>query len=160
MVLLETAHNEVRRDTTTLIDTDRDPYRSSKWSLIEHRKLGIITWDKERQAQALYYSRNQKLKPKEGKPPKATEGHQLRKELEQLPVLNANVLDHLLEHQELIPDTWRKLVVYFWGTLFYGQDEKDIIVRCLGYQDGKFHDNREWLRNRWLYFAPAALLAK
>jgi len=34
------------------------------------------------------------------------------------PVLPANVLDYLLEHPELIPEEWKKVRVFFWGSVY------------------------------------------
>jgi hypothetical protein len=33
--------------------------------------------------------------------------------------LNANILDYLLENQELIPESWKNIIVFFLGTQYY-----------------------------------------
>jgi len=32
--------------------------------------------------------------------------------------MNANVLDYLLAHPELIPEDWKNKYVFFWGTIY------------------------------------------
>ena len=46
--------------------------------------------------------------------------------------LNANVLDYLLEHPDLIPRRWKKYCVVFWGTTFRDTNN-DLCVGCLGF---------------------------
>ncbi|MBN1585422.1 hypothetical protein JW899_03585 [Candidatus Uhrbacteria bacterium] len=48
----------------------------------------------------------------------AVPGHDLHKVIEGQPVLSAHVLDYLLAHQELIPESWKGKVVFFWGTVY------------------------------------------
>ncbi|MCX6795836.1 MAG: hypothetical protein NT165_03895 [Candidatus Falkowbacteria bacterium] len=45
-------------------------------------------------------------------------------------LLNACVLDYLLTHQNLIPESWRSLEVIFWGTI-YEDGNKNQFVRSL-----------------------------
>ena len=53
-------------------------------------------------------------------------------------ILNANVLDYLLDHKDVIPESWSKnLSIYFWGTIYYvGVD--GFLVRYLEYIDGEW----------------------
>ena len=55
--------------------------------------------------------------------------------------LNANVLDYLLEHPELIPKKWKKYRIVFWGTIYRfnkesGPSEGKEFVRCLYFYKG------------------------
>ena len=61
-------------------------------------------------------------------------GHDLRKELEgQLPY-NANLLDYLLAHPELIPEELKGKATCFWGTIY--RDSLDYLcVRYLYFYD-------------------------
>lgn len=59
------------------------------------------------------------------------------KELEDQPVLNANVLDFLREHPELIPDEWKGKFTFFWGTIYRHRDG-DLYVRCLYWDGGRW----------------------
>jgi hypothetical protein len=69
------------------------------------------------------------------------------KEIACLPVLNSNVLDYLLQHQEIIPDDWKDKYIFFWGTIYRNSNEcsqfenswdfndatykRQLFVRCL-----------------------------
>jgi len=46
------------------------------------------------------------------------------------PVLNANVLDYLLSHQEIIPEDWKKKRIFFFGTI-YGGPNREYFVRAI-----------------------------
>jgi hypothetical protein len=45
--------------------------------------------------------------------------------------INANVLDYLLAHQELIPESWKKYDILFLGTIYISDVSGDELVRCL-----------------------------
>lgn len=81
----------------TFIDGDADPFVPNDLSVVEHKKCGQLKFDPA--TILLYLSEEQK---KEG-----IIGHDLRNELEGKSVMNANVLDYLLVHPELIPEGWK-----------------------------------------------------
>ena len=54
-----------------------------------------------------------------------------------MPILNANALDFLLEHQDLIPMFCRNIELHFWGTI-YRETKGDRFVRYL-------HWNEKWI---------------
>ena len=95
---------------------------------------------------------------------KSIRGENLRVELAKEPVLNANVLDYLLAHPDLIPDSWavddqgRTRYLFFWGTVYHRSDGR-LCVRFL-YRCG---DRWRWgqfrLGNNWSVSSPAAVLA-
>ncbi len=104
-------------------------------------------------------------------------GHSLRTELASKSVLNSNILDFLLEHKELIPESWKNAAnghtqdIIFWGTIYRKLDYKDprgdgnhfrsgdLRVRCLRWEDGQwFGDFRNLVGGIWNY-APAAVLS-
>ena len=60
-------------------------------------------------------------------------GDNLREELSGKKILNANILDYLLAHPELIPEDWKGRIIFFWGTI-YRQPHGSLYVRflCLG----------------------------
>lgn len=74
-------------------------------------------------------------------------------------ILNANVLDFLLEHPELIPDEWKDLKVSFWGTRY--NDNGFIRVPCIVYD--KEGDCFVWedkvVNSYWCCKEPIAMLA-
>lgn len=88
------------------------------------------------------------------------QGHELRRELDngKLVLLNANLLDYLLEHPELIPDAWKGKVVFFWGTI-YRRSGGGLYVRCLGWGGGGWDWDSGWLGGGWGSGSPAAVLA-
>lgn len=102
----------------TLIDCSADPIDQPGLVVIEHRKGGILTIEDIARIE-LYVSQ----KEYNGRTDWHIDGTFIRKEIEelQLPVLNANVLDFLLENQECIPEAWKKqdLGVHFWGTIYH-----------------------------------------
>lgn len=91
-----------------LIDCDANPFIPDGWSIKEHKKCGFFKFDPLKFS--LYLS-----KKKKGN----IEVNDLRKELPGQSVLNANVLDYLLGHLELIPEEWKGKYIFFWGTIYY-----------------------------------------
>ena len=135
--------------TKHLIDTDADPFLPDGWKVEKHQKAGQLEWNPARVK--LYLSKHQKGGKYIG-------GHDLRKELENQPVMNANVLDYLLAHPDLIPESWKGKVVFFWGTIYRGADD-DLYVRFLGWLGSRWDWNYRWLDVGWDDSNPAALLA-
>lgn len=84
---------------------------------------------------------------------------QIRKGFEGKPVLNANVLDYLVHHPNLIPDDWKGKAVFFWGTIYRGA-AKNQCVRYLRWSGGRGWYWNPWWFNEELYGThPAAMLA-
>jgi hypothetical protein len=98
---------------------------------------------------------------------KGIKGNELRRELASKKVLNANVLEYLLAHQELIPDSWKYDAagkyrhIFFWGTI-YRSFSGNLLVRYLGWGD---EWRRIWYSSYhefglgWFSDCPAATLA-
>jgi len=124
------------RNTPHIIDCDANPFLPVGWKGIEsHKKGGMLEWNPTKVK--LYLSPNQQ----DGK---TIKGHNLRKELENEPVLNANVLDYLLAHPELIPEEWKEKYVYFWGTI-YRDSVGRLCVRYLCFIGGRWRWGCDWL---------------
>jgi len=104
-----------------IIDCDADPLVAEGWNVESHKNGGLFKWDASKVR--LHLSKNQKGH-------KYIQGHELRDELAKKPVLNANVLDYLLTHSELIPEEWKGKCVYFWGTI-YRHSDGNLYVRAL-----------------------------
>jgi hypothetical protein len=132
-----------------IIDCDKKPnIPFSGWTVESHKKQGKLAWDPSKIE--LYFSEKQKTG--------VILGNDLRKELEDKPVLNASVLDYLLKHQDLIPEEWKGKYVYFWGTIF--RDALGgLFVGCLYWNGGTWNWNYNWLDNDWNEDGPAASLA-
>ncbi len=133
-----------------IIDLDADPFVPKGWKVEEHKKGGKVKWTSN--LVHLYLSDSQK----DGKHIK---GDELRKELENKHVLNANVLDYLLAHPELIPEGWKDKMIYFWGTV-YRHPDGCLCIRCLfwDYAGLRWTCDKYLDRNFWDN-DPAALLA-
>jgi len=101
---------------------------------------GAVAWSP--QAFSLYLDPMQKRAG-------ALDGIALHKRLSALgTACGARVLDCLLIAQECIPDEWKKLDVYFRGTL-YTDDGGRMCVRYLCYgQNAGWHSLLHWLRPR------------
>ncbi len=131
------------------IDCDSDPFVPKNWKVESHTKGGTLIWDPSKLK--LHFSPNQQNG-------KVIEGHKLRKELENEPVLNANVLDYLLKHPELIPEDWEEKYIFFWGTI-YRDSDGDLCVRCLDWDDGRWYWDCFWLGGDWGASFPAVVRA-
>ena len=129
-----------------LIDCDADPFLPEGWKVESHKKGGNFEWDPTKVR--LHFSENQKNG-------KCIQGHKLREELVNEPVLNANVLDYLLAHPELIPEEWKGKYVYFWGTI-YRSSVGGLCVRALCWDDGRWYWGCRWLGYDWGDIYPAA----
>lgn len=129
-----------------LIDCDDDPFIPDDWSVEEHKKGGMFKFNPEKIS--LYLSEKQKKG--------SIGGHDLRKELADKPAMNANVLDYLLAHPELIPEEWKEKYIFFWGTIYrdsYGY----LYVRCLGWNGSFWNWRYRWLDGDFRSDHPAAL---
>lgn len=103
-----------------LIDCDSTPFVPNGWSVEDHKKRGLFKFGPAKIS--FYLSEKQK---------KGTiSGHDLRKELADKSVMNANVLNYLLAHPELIPEEWKSKYTFFWGTIYRYSDGR-LYVRYL-----------------------------
>lgn len=91
-----------------LIDCDEQSFSHKDWKVVEHINGGLLKFNPIKVT--LYLSENQNNK--------SIVGYDLRKEFENKPILNADVLDYLLAHTELIPNEWVGKEIYFWGTVY------------------------------------------
>lgn len=139
-----------------VIDCDADPLIPfDGWKVEEHKKAGSLKWD------ATKVKFHLSDKQKNGK---TIEGNKLRKELADMPVMNANVLDYLMRNPHLIPEEWKKTekgetrYIFFWGTIYRGSGGY-LSVRCLSFDGGYWRSGSRWLGHVWIGSLPAALLA-
>jgi hypothetical protein len=132
-----------------LINCDTDPFVPCGWKIIEHRKGGYLKWDPKKIS--LHLSENQKNG-------KFIKGNDLRKELENLPVLNANILDYLFINPYFIPEEWKGKYIFFWGTIFRDSGG-GLRVRCLRWSGRRWYWHWSWLDDGWDGGGPAVLLA-
>ena len=91
-------------------------------------------------------------------------GNILRAKLKGKPVLNANLLDHLLKNPHLIPKAWKMdenentRYIFFWGTIYRGADGY-LCVRCLYWGGGRWDWCCHWLDYGFRDDDPAAVSA-
>jgi hypothetical protein len=124
-------------DKPSLVPEHREIPESRGWEIREEDQLpnvvsGQLEWNDILARIELYLSEKQKH---DG----IVSGLDLYAELKDRPVLNANLIDFLLDHAELIPDKWENEIICCWGTIYHGLDDF-LYVRCLDY------DGVEW---RW-----------
>lgn len=132
-----------------LIDLDADPFVPDGWQVEKHRPGGQFEWDPAKVE--LYLSSEQQ-------PGKWIRGDKLRQELENRPVFNANLLDFLLAHQELMPEKWKGKHMFFWGTIYRRVGGGlDVRFLCWGRQRWDWYCH--WLDGGWDVDDPAAVLA-
>lgn len=80
--------------------------------------------------------------------------------------LSASVLDYLIEHPELAPESWKEKTkegntqfIYFWGTIFRSSDG-NLCVRSWYWYDGRWQTDYIWLDYDWGDDYPSAVLGK
>jgi hypothetical protein len=139
-----------------IINLDKDPLIPwVNFTVEEHRRGGQFEWDPKKVR--LFLSKNQQGD-------KTIKGHELRKEFAKKPVCNANLLDYLVEHPELIPEDWKldkkgnTRSIYFWGTIYRGLDGR-LYVRHLYFHEGLWQSDNDGLAADWYSYDPAACLA-
>ena len=136
--------------TQHLINCDADPFLPHYLSgVVSHQKDGQLVFDSTKIK--LHFSPNQING-------KYMRGEQLRMELANEPVLNANILDYLLAHPTLIPDEWEGKYIFFWGTIYHNS-KNSLYVRCLYFHVGKWRSDYYWLGSGWGGSYPAAVRA-
>lgn len=102
-----------------LIDLNANPFVPTGCEVEEHQRTsynsGLLKWDAAKIE--LYTDPSQQNG--------YIAGSELRKKLAGKPVLNANVLDFLLDNPQLIPKSWKKdkrgipRPIFFWGTIYH-----------------------------------------
>lgn len=130
-----------------IIDCNAAPDTPFDWEVVEHKNGGQLEWPTEKIE--LWISEEQIVSP--------IEGNKLRKKLEGQKVMNACVLDFLLKNPELIPDEWKRKVVFFWGTIYRDQ-ESFLHARCIYWKDDKWVGLSRWMGGDWYFFDYAALV--
>ena len=126
------------------INLSTPPYIPCGWKVEEHIGSGMFEFD----------PKNVELYLDEGQKNGVIEGIELRKRLAGKNVLNANVLDYLLEHTELIPDSWKENWVFFWGTI-YRDSGGNLFVRCLSWNGTSW--DAYWIGRQWRSDNPTLL---
>jgi hypothetical protein len=132
--------------TKHIIDCSASPFIPDGWKVEEHQKGGLLEWNPA--IVELYLA--------DGQNNNTIKGHALRKLLAGKLVLNANVLDYLLAHPELIPEEWKGKCIFFWGTI-YRDSGGGLCVRCLCWSGDGWDWDYGWLDYGFYGDYPAAL---
>lgn len=155
------------------IDFNKKPFIPKGWTVKSH-KTGMGKREITLQSGTLFIDDSpvELFLSENQKGGKSIKSDALYKELSGKPVLNANVLDCLLAHTQLIPDSWKKdengntLYIPFLGTTYRYSDDS-LYVRCLYWGGGRWDwgcgrwgwDCR-WLDGGFGFQGPAAVLGK
>ncbi|MGB7957424.1 MAG: hypothetical protein WCF77_01080 [Minisyncoccia bacterium] len=110
----------------------------------------------------LYLSPNQHME-EEGN---SITGFRLLEELADKPTFNANLLDYLLAHKDLIPEELKAdehgqiRYTCFWGTIYWHEyrGQSYPIVRSLYWATNDWISVARWLGHEFPNFAPATML--
>jgi len=127
------------------------------YAVEEHHKGGQLVFDPDRVW--FYLSDDQKNNNK------FIVGWSLRRELANMPVMNANVLDFLLANPDLIPEDWKMNAmgdtphIFFWGTVYRSHVPYRTIVRYLCWSVDSWVWSDHWIGDSWDRTAPAAMYA-
>ena len=132
-----------------IIDLDSPPFVPDGWKVEEHHRGGSFEWNPEKVS--LFLTEEQQRGS-------YIRAHGLRKEFEGRNPFNANCLDYLLKHQELILEDWKWKQVFFWGTI-YRDPRGHLCVRCLSWRDGRWRWRYCWLDGDFSVNRPAAVPA-
>ncbi|HAS00297.1 MAG TPA: hypothetical protein DEA89_03345 [Candidatus Moranbacteria bacterium] len=135
--------------TKHIIDCDAEPFIPDGLKVEKHCKDGQFEWDIDKVS--LHLSKEQACG-------NSIEGNKLRKKLEKMPILNANVLDYLLKNSQLIPEDWKGKAIFFWGTI-YRRSDGGLYVRCLYWRGGQWDWFYDWLGHDFNSSRPALLRA-
>lgn len=128
-----------------LIDCDAAPFVPPGWTVEEHKKGGLWKWNPRLRLHLLEKQEDGDMK-----------GAVLRISLANLPTLNANVLDYLLDNPDLIPDEWRGKYICFWGTV-YRHPHGYLFIRYLRWDGLRWGWDGYWLEDCFSTVSPAAL---
>ncbi|MDQ3014933.1 MAG: hypothetical protein M3Q73_03650 [bacterium] len=147
-----------------IVNGDADPFLPDGWNVEEHKKQGDMKITRDGDNLFVNGKKIEFFLSDKQQGNKVIEGNKLRKELADKPILNANVLDYLYEHLELIPESWKKdaggntRYIFFWGTV-YRHSDGDLCVRCLCWCGGAWRWSDYWLDDSWFGYYPSAVLA-
>ena len=148
-----------------IIHRNTVPLEPEGWEVRKHKKGGVVKIERrgddlylgEKKVE-LYLSRCQC----DGE---VIKGGKLQEEVSRKGALNACVLDYLLAHPELIPDSWKvnkdgkNISIFFWGTTYF---EKNGVpcVRFLHWNGSRWRWSYNPISFGWCSQYPAAVSGK
>lgn len=92
---------------------------------------------------------------------------EIKKSLEGFDLLNCNVLDFLLLHPEIVPDSWEhdefkdQRRIFFPGTTYCQDSPEQYLLQCMYFQPNSWYRGRQWcLGDQWARACSFAVLEK
>jgi hypothetical protein len=145
-----------------IVDCDLDPKIPDTWKLEEHQRGGKVKL--ERRDDKLFVDGAEiELYLDPAQQGGYIVGTELREKLSGKPILNACILDYLLEHLELIPASWKKYIeggprlIFFWGTIFR-LSGGNLLVKYLCWRVGRWCWDFAWIDFGFNVQCPTAML--
>jgi hypothetical protein len=136
-----------------VIDCDVSPFVPDKrWKVVSHRQHGLFEWNQDAIS---FLTLGFRVTVEKGHRLTAdwmigkywVDLEKLKARIEASPVLNANVLDYLILHPELIPDKWKKeRGIIFYGTIYNFCGD---CARFLRWRAGKWDWNYVSISGKW-----------
>lgn len=134
------------------VDCDAEALEIEGFTIVSHKQIGL--W-KFNPYPNFYLSEKQKDKNNETHG--TIKGCELYQELADQNVANANILDFLLAHPQLISESWSNPLP-FWGTIYRDNKTGQCFVRCLRrYLGGEYGYTMHWLGAYLSAYEPAIL---
>ena len=121
-----------------IIDCDKEPELFRDWSILSHKKHGKFSFSIEKIT--LYLPKGQRTN-------NCAQARKIYEEVYNLPVLNVNVLYCLLNHKYLIPEEWKGMDIFFWGTIFRANKTGEDFVFYLFWNGEKWEIDYYCLNN-------------
>lgn len=136
-----------------IVDCDAEPSLRPGWEVRHHNMIGQLNLSTSRIKPHL------SLNQIDGR---RIEGFDLYSELVSEPILNSNVMDYFLVHQDCIPDEFKKSErIFFWGTIIYNIHSELLCVRYMYFNNCRWLDGGyAWLGESWHSNSPAAVLER
>lgn len=142
-----------------VIDLNAAPFVPPWATVDKHQTGGFFTWDPKQVE--LYLSPNQREEENHD----SVLGFGLHCEIAEMPIFNANLLDYLLAHKDIIPEEWKRdeqgriRYICFWGTIYRHnyRGRSYPYVRCLYWSTNKWSSVAYWLGHEVPNFMPAAI---
>jgi len=153
--MTRTASMKADKKHHSLVDLDAPPYVPDGWEVESHLPGSPI----------LGFGQHFDFYISKAQQNGSISGYELRSELASMPVVNANVLDHLSRQLMMNPrslsDYWkydkldRARHIFFWGTIY--RYDGDLCVRSLHWNGYRWESSYGWLSSQWNSYYQALL---
>ncbi|MFA7000056.1 MAG: hypothetical protein WC241_02965 [Candidatus Paceibacterota bacterium] len=124
---------DLAKSQTKNIDCGCAPITPSTWKVVSHKSEGVYALDPAN-VKLIFFKDD------------TVDGSEILSKVKDIG-LNACVLDYLMFHQELIPESWKTKHVVFPGTTFADSDGNELI-RFLKWWDGRWVIESIYVKSR------------